>query len=54
MLTAGALITLIFGLAYLLDSCSNLVNGLPFKAGMAAAAVMMTVFAGFYAARVLS
>lgn len=53
MLTAGALITLAFGLAHLLDSCSNLVSGRQFKPGMTAAAIMLTLFAGFYSALVL-
>lgn len=51
MLTAGALITLVFGLAHLLDGCSNLTSGRPFKASMVAATIMLASFAGFYTAR---
>lgn len=53
MLTAGALITLVSGLVYLLDGCSDLSNGRPFKASMIAAAIMLASFAGFYTAIVM-
>ena len=54
MLTAGALITLVFGLAHLLDGCSNLSNDRPFKASILAAAIMLALFAGFYTAIVMT
>lgn len=53
MLTAGALITLVFGMAHLIDGCSDLSNARPFKASMLAAAIMLASFAGFYTAIVM-
>ena len=50
LLYTGAFVTLVFGLLFLIDGCVSLQSGTPWARDLAAAVIMLTLFAGFYAA----
>ena len=48
LLYIGATVTFAFGLLFLIDGCVSLQSGTPWVRDLAAAAIMLAGFAGFY------